>query len=52
VPDEIVDVIQAVILLFLAAEVIVRRVFRIRATRGEVDELQTVTRTYGEQGTP
>lgn len=52
VPDEIVDVIQAVILLFLAADIIVRRVFRIRAAKVGVDELQTVTRAYGEQGTP
>ncbi|MDQ2935293.1 MAG: ABC transporter permease, partial [Chloroflexota bacterium] len=51
IPVEIIDVIQAVILLFLAADVIVRRVFRIRAARGTVDELQTVTRSYGEQTT-
>ncbi len=49
VPVEIIDVIQACILLFLAADVIVRRALRIRAPRGTVDELQTVTRSYGEQ---
>ena len=49
IPVEIIDVIQAVILLFLAADVIVRRVFRLRAARATVDELQTVTRSYGEQ---
>ena len=49
IPVEIVDVVQAVILLFLAADVIVRRLFRIRARAGGVDELQTVTRSYGEQ---
>lgn len=48
VPVEIIDVIQALILLFLAADIIVRTVFRIRAQRGGVvDELETVTRTYG-----
>lgn len=48
VPVEIIDVIQAVILLFLAADIIVRTIFRIRAKRGAVvDELKTVTRTYG-----
>jgi len=48
VPVEIIDVIQAVILLFLAADIIVRTIFRIRAQRGGVvDELETVTRTYG-----
>jgi simple sugar transport system permease protein len=49
IPVEIIDVIQAVILLLLAADVIVRRVFRLRAAGLGVDELQTVTRTYGEQ---
>ena len=49
VPLEIIDVLQAIILFFLAADVIVRRLFRFRATRAGVDELSTVTRTYGEQ---
>jgi ABC-type uncharacterized transport system permease subunit len=52
IPVEIIDVIQAVILLLLAADVIVRRVFRLRAAGVGVDELQTVTRTYGEQVAP
>jgi simple sugar transport system permease protein len=47
VPVEIIDVIQAVILLFLAADIIVRTIFRIRTERGGVEELKTVTRTYG-----
>jgi hypothetical protein len=38
-----------VILLFLAADVLVRRMLRLRAARAGVDELQTVTRSYGEQ---
>jgi ABC-type uncharacterized transport system permease subunit len=49
VPLEIIDVLQAIILFFLAADVVVRRLFRFRAARAGVDELQTVTRTYGEQ---
>jgi simple sugar transport system permease protein len=49
IPVEIIDVIQACILLFLAADVIVRRVLRVRAPRATVDEIQTVTRSYGEQ---
>lgn len=49
IPIEIIDVIQAVILLFLAADVIIRYLFRVRAARGGLDELQTVTRSYGEQ---
>ncbi len=49
VPIEIIDVLQAIILFFLAADIIVRRLFRFRAERAGVDELRTVTRTYGEQ---
>jgi simple sugar transport system permease protein len=49
IPVEIVDVLQGVILLFLAADLIVRRLFRLRAARVGVQEVQTITRTYGEQ---
>ncbi len=49
VPVEIIDVIMAVILFFLAAESVVRRTFRIRAPGAEVAELQTVTGSYGGQ---
>jgi len=49
VPAEMIDVLQGVILLFLAANIIVRRVFRLRAARIPVAEIQTVTRSYGEQ---
>jgi simple sugar transport system permease protein len=51
IPVEIIDVIQATILLFLAADVVIRRVLRVRAPSAEPDELQTVTKTYGS-GTP
>jgi simple sugar transport system permease protein len=49
VPLEIIDVLQAIILFFLAADIIVRRLFRFRAARAGVQELSTVSRTYGEQ---
>jgi general nucleoside transport system permease protein len=48
IPVEIVDVIQAIVLLFVAADVIVRRVFRTRASTGGFAELQTVTKSYSE----
>lgn len=48
VPVEIIDVIQGVILIFLAAEIVVRRIFRLRSAEGG-GELQTITRTYGEK---
>jgi len=49
IPVEIIDVLQGIILLFLAADILVRRLLRIRVARAGVDELQTVTRSYGEQ---
>jgi simple sugar transport system permease protein len=51
IPVEIIDVIQATILLFLAADLVIRRALGVRADRAEPDELQTVTKTYGS-GTP
>jgi general nucleoside transport system permease protein len=50
VPIEVIDVIQAVIILFLAADIIVRRVFRLRAVKGALEgEVRTVTQSWGEQ---
>ncbi len=49
VPVEIIDVIQGVILIFLAAEIVVRRIFRLRTSGTGSSELQTITRTYGEK---
>ena len=47
IPVEIIDVIQATILLFLAADVVIRRLLRVRGPSIEPDELQTVSKTYG-----
>jgi simple sugar transport system permease protein len=50
VPIEVIDVIQALIILFLAADIIVRRVFRLRAAKGALEaETRTVTQSWGEQ---
>lgn len=49
VQPEIIDVIQAVILIFLAADFLIKRLVGRRAVKGGVSELQTVTRSYGEQ---
>jgi simple sugar transport system permease protein len=50
IPVQMVSILQAVILFFLAAELIVRRVLRIRAPGTGVEaELETVSRSYGEQ---
>ena len=47
IPTEIIDVIQAAILFFLTADVVIKKVLRIRAPGAEPTELQTVTKTYG-----
>ena len=52
VPVQMVDVLGGVILFFLAAEVIVRRLFRVKARAAGIEELTTVTRTYGGQAAP
>ena len=53
VPIEVIDIIQAFVILFLAADLIVRRVFRLRAPKIEITELRTVTRSWaGGTGTP
>ncbi len=49
VPVEIIDVIQGVILIFLAAEVIVRKIFRLKTAAPGTGEMQTFTRSYGEK---
>jgi len=48
VPVQMIDLLQGLILFFLAANVLVRMVIRTRSTGG-VDELATVARTYGGQ---
>lgn len=48
IPIEIIDVIQGLILLFLAAETIIRHLLRSRTERVTPGELGTVARTYGE----
>ena len=48
VPIQMIDILQGVILFFLAADLIVRWVFHIRGAQGgDVDELKTVTSSYG-----
>jgi len=51
VPIEIIDIIQALVILFLAADLIVRKVFRVRAPKVEITEMATVTGSWGA-GTP
>lgn len=48
IPIEIIDVLQGLILLFLAAEVVIRQVLRLRAERATPGELGTVAQSYGK----
>jgi simple sugar transport system permease protein len=52
IPSELVDVLQATILLFLAADALIRRVLRLRGVRGGLESSATITRTYGGEVTP
>ena len=47
VPIEVIDIIQALVILFLAADLIVRKVFRVRAPKVEITEMATVTGSWG-----
>jgi ABC-type uncharacterized transport system permease subunit len=51
IQPEIIDVIQGLILLFLAAEVVIRRLLRVRAESVAPEELQTVSSSYGQGST-
>lgn len=49
IPVQMVNVLQAVILFFLTAELIVRYLFRVRTESAEITELKTITSSYGGQ---
>jgi simple sugar transport system permease protein len=50
VPVELVDFIQALILLFLIANVVLRRLLRLRGVSGaEQTGFETITRSYGRE---
>jgi ABC-type uncharacterized transport system permease subunit len=51
IQPEIIDVIQGLILLFLAAEVVIRRLLRVRGETVAPEELQTVSSSYGQGST-
>jgi simple sugar transport system permease protein len=49
VPAELVDVLQAIILLFLVASPVVRRLFRLRGAKASLGTTDTMARTYGSE---
>jgi len=46
VPIEVIDIIQALVILFLAADLIVRKVFRVRTDKAQIREMATVTGSW------
>jgi ABC-type uncharacterized transport system permease subunit len=49
VPAELIDLLQAIILLFLVMSPVLRRVFRLRGVRGSLGTTETMSRTYGAE---
>jgi general nucleoside transport system permease protein len=49
IPAELVDVLQATILLFLVAHEVVRRLLRLRGVKAGLESTDTISRTYGRE---
>lgn len=49
IPPELIDVIQATILLFLIVGPVLTRVFRLRGVSGSLGATETITRSYGRE---
>jgi ABC-type uncharacterized transport system permease subunit len=47
IPVELIDVLQATILLFLVANAVLRRLFRLRGVKPGLETTETITKTYG-----
>jgi simple sugar transport system permease protein len=50
IPTELIDVLQATILLFLVASPVIRRLLRLRGVKSGLGEADTTTRTQGDVG--
>jgi ABC-type uncharacterized transport system permease subunit len=51
IPVELVDVLQATILLFLVASPVLRRIFRLRGVQSDLGSADRLGRTYGGEAT-
>jgi|SRR4051794_29308106 len=49
VPAELVDLLEAIILFFLVASPVLRRVFRLRGVKSNLGTTETMSRTYGSE---
>jgi simple sugar transport system permease protein len=52
IPPELIDVIQASILLFLVIGPVLTRVFRLRGVSGSLGATETITRSYAGEAAP
>jgi simple sugar transport system permease protein len=52
IPPELIDVIQAMILLFLVIGPVLTRVFRLRGVSGSLGATETITRSYAGEAAP
>jgi general nucleoside transport system permease protein len=52
IPPELIDVIQATILLFLVIGPVLTRVFRLRGVSGSLGATETITRSYAGEAAP
>ncbi|MBA3689107.1 MAG: ABC transporter permease [Chloroflexi bacterium] len=49
IPAELVDVLQATILLFLAAHEVIRHILKLRGVKAGLETTDTIARTYGRE---
>jgi simple sugar transport system permease protein len=49
VPDDLVDLLQSIILLFLVASPVIRRLLRLRGAKAGLGTTETMARTYGSE---
>ena len=49
VPRDLVDLVQAIILLFLVASPVIRRIFRLRGAKSGLGTTETMSKTYGSE---
>jgi ABC-type uncharacterized transport system permease subunit len=49
IPAELVDVLQATILLFLVAHAVIRRLLKLRGVKAGLESTDTIARTYGRE---
>ncbi|MEA2547607.1 MAG: ral nucleoside transport system permease protein, partial [Chloroflexota bacterium] len=52
IPPELIDVIQALILLFLVIGPVLTRVLKLRGVSGSLGATETITKSYASESAP